>query len=63
MTCVCVLERDAHDISIAVSYCFVLHVFLHSMANLFFFSILLLSVFYTRLMRRSEAETGCGLLT
>ena len=63
MSCVCVLDCDPHDIGIAVSYCFVLHFFLHPMANLFFLACLLLSVFYTRLMRPNKVETDCGLLT
>ena len=33
---VCVLECDHSDIGIAESYCFVLHFFLHPIANLFF---------------------------
>ena len=37
--------------------------FLHPMANLFFLAYLLLSVFYTRLMRPNKVETGRGLLT
>ena len=63
MSCVCVLKCDPHDIGIAVSYCFALHFFLHPMANLFFLVYLLLSVFYTRLMRPNKVETGRGLLT
>ena len=42
--CVCPKMRH-HNIGFAVSYSFVF--FLHPMANLFFFSILFLSVFYT----------------
>ena len=37
--------------------------FLHPMANLFFLAHLLLSVFYTHLMRPNKVETGRGLLT
>ena len=37
--------------------------FLHPMANLFFSACLLLSAFYTRLMRPNKVETGRGLLT
>ena len=62
MSCVCVLECDPHDIGIVVSYRLYC-IFLHPMANLFFLACLLLSVFYTRLMRPNKVETGRGLLT
>ena len=49
-------------IGIAVSYCFVLHFFALN-DKFVFLACLLLSVFYTRLMRPNKVETGCGLLT
>ena len=61
MSCVCVLECDPHDIGIAVSYCFVLHFFAPN-DKFVFLACLLLSVFYTRLMRPNKVETGRGLL-
>ena len=59
-----VLECDLHDNGIAVSYCFVLHFFC-TQWQICFFSMfsLLLSAFYTRLMRPNKVETGRGLLT
>ena len=61
---VCVLECDPHDIGIAVSYCFVLHfLFFAPNGKFVFLACLLLSVFYTRLMRPNRVETGRGLLT
>ena len=65
MSRVCVLECDPHDIGIAVSYCFALHFsfFCTQWQICFFLAYLLLSVFYTRLMRPNKVETGRGLLT
>ena len=67
MSCVCVLECDTHDIGIAVSYCFALHFlfffFFAPNGKFVFLAYLLLSVFYTRLMRPNKVETGRGLLT
>ena len=64
MSCVCVLECDPHDIGIAVSYCFALHFsFFVPNGKFVFLAYLLLSVFYTRLMRPNKVETGRGLLT
>ena len=62
MSCVCVLGCDPHDIGIAVSYFFVLHFFAPN-GKFDFLACLLLSVFYTRLMRPNKVETGLGLLT
>ena len=61
--CVCVLECDPHDVGIAVSYCFVLHIFFAPNGKSVFLACVLLSVFYTRLMRPNKVETGRGLLT
>ena len=59
--CICIC------ICICIAFAFVLHCiflfFLHPMANLFFLAYLLLSVFYTRLMRPNKVETSRGLLT
>ena len=65
MSCVCVLECDPHDIGIAVSYCFALHFsfFFAPNGQFVYLAHLLLSVFYTRLMRPNEVKTGRGLLT
>ena len=60
--CVCVLECDPHDIGIAVSYCFVLH-FCALNGKFVLSACLLLSVFYTHLMRPNKVKTGRGLLT
>ena len=48
------------DIGIAVSYCFKLYLFLHLMANLFFFSFFDIECFYIPLMRPNKIKTGCG---
>ena len=48
---------------IIILFCIAFFFFLHPMANLFFLAYLLLSVFYTRLMRPNKVETGRGLLT
>ena len=53
---------DPHDIGIAVSYCFVLHFFAPN-GKFVFSACLLLSVFYTLLMRPNKVEAGRGLLT
>ena len=64
MSCVCVLECDPHDIGIAVSYCFYcIFLFFAPNGKFVFLAYLLLSVFYTRLMRPNKVETGRGLLT
>ena len=56
-------SHHLHDIGIAASYCFVLHIFfLHPMANLSFFSMFVIDYFYIRLMRPNKVETGRGLL-
>ena len=62
MSCVCVLECDPHDIGIAVSYCLYC-IFFAPNGKFVFLACLLLSVFYTRLMRPNKVETGRGLLT
>ena len=49
-------------IGIAVSYCFVLHFFAPN-DKFVFLACLLLSVFFTRLLRPNKVETGRGLLT
>ena len=51
-----------HNIGIAVSYCFILHFFAPN-GIFVFLACLLLSVFYTRLMRPNKVETDRGLLT
>ena len=60
---VCVLECDPHDIGIAVSYCFVLHFFTPNSKFVYFSACLLLSAFYTRLMRPKKVQTGHGFFT
>ena len=62
VSCVCVLNCDPHDIDIAVSDCFVLH-FFGTQIKFVFSACLLLSVFYTCLMKPNKDETGRGLLT
>ena len=62
MSCVCVFECDPRDIGIAVSYCLVLH-FCAPNGKFVFSAFLLLSVFYTHLMRPNKVEIGRGLLT
>ena len=61
---VCVLECDPHDIGTVLLYHVVLYcIFFEHNVKFVFSSCLLLSVFYTRLMRPNKVETGCGLLT
>ena len=48
--CECVLECDPHDVGIAVSYCFVLHIFFAPNGKSVFLACILLSIFYTLLM-------------